>query len=85
MLQGGEGVDASEIRINDSQVEDEYRRKIDQQNEQIEVLLTEVNTLRVESSSSLMNDSEAVKKLASENEKLKYANTTLRDEKSGCV
>ncbi|GMH69280.1 hypothetical protein TrRE_jg8944, partial [Triparma retinervis] len=82
MIQGGVGIDASEIRVNDSQVEDEYRRKIEQQNEQLEVLLTEVNTLRAESSSSLKNDSETVKQLKTENEKLREAKKTLQDEKS---
>lgn len=47
------------------------RRKIEQQNEQLEVLLTEVNTLRAESSSSLKNDSDTVKQLKAENDKLR--------------
>jgi hypothetical protein len=51
------------------------RRKIEQQNEQLEVLLTEVNTLRAESSSSLKNDSETVKQLKTENEKLREVRT----------
>ncbi|GMH82948.1 hypothetical protein TL16_g09433 [Triparma laevis f. inornata] len=74
--------DVSDLRVNDSVVEEEYRRKIDQQDEQIEVLMSEVNALRSSTSRSVHDSSESSKSLKRENHALKKNIHALTEEKS---